>query len=72
LWQAIKRCVVIVHGQAKLFKIVAAAHPPGRFACRLNRREQKPYQHTDDCNHDEQFHQRKACSHSFHNKSSKV
>jgi hypothetical protein len=68
--------VVIVHGQAKLLEIVAAAHPPSRFAGRLHGGQQQPHQHADDGDHDKKFHQGETLpvlrsSHNYISKKSK-
>ena len=50
---------VILHCQPNLLEIILAAHPPPRFACRLDRRQQKSDQDADDRDHHQKFHQRK-------------
>ena len=52
--------VMIQRRQPKILQIVAAAGAARRFACRLNGRQQQRDQNTDDCDHDQQFHQRET------------
>jgi hypothetical protein len=40
--------------------MVRALHPPGRFACRLDRGEQQPDHHADDRDHDKKLDEREA------------
>jgi len=48
------------HSYADLVKIIDALRPPGRFARRLNRRQQQRNQDADDRDHDEQLDEGKT------------
>ena len=50
--------VVLVQRQTDLLQVVAALHPPRRFAHRLHRRQQQCDQDADDRDDNEQFDQR--------------
>jgi hypothetical protein len=50
---------VVQEGSGHLPEIVLALSLAGRLARGLNRRQQKSYEHADDRNHDQQFHERK-------------
>src|SRR5262245_56775567 len=52
----------VVKRQADLFEIVLALHSGGRLADLLDRRQQKPDQDGNDCDHDEEFDQRERRS----------
>jgi hypothetical protein len=49
-----------VNGDAELLEIVAARHPPGRFAGRLHGRQKERNQHADNGDHHKQLNERKA------------
>ena len=56
------RVMIMMGGQAELPKIVRALRPPGRFAGRLNGRQQQRDQDADDRDHHQQLDERKAAS----------
>ncbi len=58
--------VIVVDSQADLFEIVAALHPPRRFARRLNGRQQKSHEDADDGDHHEQLDQRETSPITIH------
>ena len=56
--QLLHRVVIVMHGHAYLFEIVAALHAAGRFARRLHGRQEQRDEHADNRNDHEQFHER--------------
>ena len=60
------RDFVVQHGQAELLEIVLALAAAGRFAGRLNRRQQQGDEDADDGDHDQQLNQSKSASRAFH------
>jgi hypothetical protein len=49
-----------VKSQTKLLDVVSATHPACRLASGLDGWEEQADQHTDDCNHNQQFDQSKT------------
>jgi hypothetical protein len=49
-------------GKAELLEVVDALSPAGRLARRLDRGEQECDQDRNDCDHDQELHQREAAS----------
>jgi hypothetical protein len=45
-----------------LLEVVCALRPACRLACGLHGRQEEAYEHADDRNDDEQFHEREAAS----------
>jgi hypothetical protein len=52
--------VVVVKAQRELLQMVGTLAPPGSFPGGLHRGQQQRDQNPDDCNHDQQFHQRET------------
>jgi hypothetical protein len=52
--------MIIVKRQPKLLHVVLALSSPGGFPSGLNGRKQQRDQNCDDCNHNQQFNQRKS------------
>jgi hypothetical protein len=59
-WKRIVGIMEIMRRQTKLLHIIAALHPPCRFAGCLNCRQQESDQNTDDRNNDEKFNESKS------------
>jgi len=55
-----RNIVIVVEGDAKLLKVLAALHPAGRFARTLNGRHEEGNEDRDDSNDDEKLDQREA------------
>ncbi len=53
---------VVLHRQPNLFDIVATGHTASGFPRHLDRRQQKPHQHSDNRNDHQQFNESK-CPH---------
>jgi hypothetical protein len=54
--------VVIVQPEAKLLEVVCAGIAPGRFAGALHRRQEKPHEHADDRDHDQELDKGEAAA----------
>jgi len=54
------RGMVVVQSNAKLFEVVPALYPPGRFTSRLNRGQKQSDQDGDDRDHDQQLDKGKS------------
>jgi hypothetical protein len=54
--------MIVVDCQADLLEVVAATHPPGSFPSGLHGGQEQSHQHTNDCNDDKKFYQRKTVS----------
>jgi hypothetical protein len=58
--QVLQRIMVVMSGKYELLQVIGALPASACFARRLHGRKQKSDQDTDNCNDDEQFHQREA------------
>ena len=58
------RLPIVLQGQTNLHQIVGTGNSPGGLACRLHGRQQQRDENPDDCDDDQQFHQRKPASRS--------
>jgi hypothetical protein len=53
-------CPKLVYGESLIPDVIGTLHLAGRFAARLNTREQQRHQNSDDRDHHKQFNERES------------